>query len=277
LKSPRQSKAEAEFAVQVLPLVSGVQLPYPATAHTRSKIPAGYGVQEQCLPFTAATSLGCVVTAPIAFGLCPPNDVPADARPFRSPLDRLGSGDARDPRVFYVKDDVTCSFVGNAFTFDAIGLPEATGRAAATLVEPGISFFDRRDQNDLFKLHLPYIFQTPHEIDSLFLPAINRELAGLSVLAGLVETDWYAHPVNLVIRKPPSGMSLRVHAGDPVAQVVFVPRQNRRPSISVLPHHARAARDLRRALGDCYRCHEQDRSAYKRLARRQSAAVPDKA
>jgi hypothetical protein len=74
--------------VQVFPLVPKVVLPRPAPATTRSHVPTGYGVQEQCLPFTAATALGFLIGSPIAFGLCPPGDVPPDGHAFRSPLDR---------------------------------------------------------------------------------------------------------------------------------------------------------------------------------------------
>jgi len=38
---------------------------------------------------------------------------------------------------------------------------------------------------------------------------------------GLVETDWYAHPVDLVLKRPVEG-PLHVRAGDTVAQVQFV-------------------------------------------------------
>ena len=275
MKTPPRPDAEAGLVVQLLPLVKGVPLPCPAPAHTRRQVPAGYGVQEQCLPFTAATAIGYLVPAPITFGLCLPHDVPADAKSFRSPIERPGSA-SEDPRVFYVEDDPSCSFVGNAFSLDATGLAQATRRTAGDLVEPGISFFDRDDQDDLFKLHLPYIVRTPQAVDTLFLPPLNRDVADLAVLAGLVETDWYAHPVNLVIRKPPTGRALHVRAGDPVAQVVFVPRPYRKPELTVLPHHARSARDLRQALGDWYRRHAEDRSAYKRLARLQSESTQEK-
>lgn len=260
--------------MRVLPLVRHVKLPYPASARTRTAIPPGYGVQEQCLPFTSATALGYVIPAPISFGLCQPDEVPAHARAFRSPLDRPGPEGFKDPRVYYVKDDPTCRFVGNAYTFDAIGLAESTGHPPDTLIEPGISFFDREDQDELFKLHLPYILRTPPGIASLFLPAINREVPALPVLAGLVETDWYANPVNLVIRKPHGGKSLHIDAGELVAQVVFVPHCCRQPELAILPHHARVARDLRLALADWYRRHAKDRSAYKKLARKQHGHVP---
>ena len=73
-------------------------------------------------------------------------------------------------------------FVGNAYTF--ADLP-----AGSPVLEPGISFFDREDQQDRFKLHLPYVWRTPQEIDTLFLPSLNRPSRGLEVQSGLVETD----------------------------------------------------------------------------------------
>jgi hypothetical protein len=133
--------------------------------------------------------------------------------------------------------------------------------------QPGISFFDRQDQADLFKLHLPYIWRTPPEVDTLFLPLINRSGPGLPLLTGLVETDWYAHQVNLVFSRPGPGQSVHIAAGDPVAQVIFIERSQRRPTLKVLPEHARLARDLKDELAEWYRCKEADRSAYKKLAR----------
>src|SRR4029453_2134102 len=79
---------EAMTEVQIFPLVSNVVLPVPAPATTRSQVPPGYGVQEQCLPFTAATALGFLIPSPITFGLCLPTDVPPDGHAFRSPIDR---------------------------------------------------------------------------------------------------------------------------------------------------------------------------------------------
>src|SRR5215813_835472 len=104
--------------VQFLPLVPGAVLPTAPGATTRAPVPAGYGVQEQCLPFTAATALGLLVRSPIGFGLCAIDEVPAGARAFRSPLE---TETARgDRRVFYIVDDPICRFIGNAFTFDAL-------------------------------------------------------------------------------------------------------------------------------------------------------------
>jgi len=252
--------------VKLLPLVPGVALPKAAPAGTREHVPRGYGVQEHCLPFTAANALGLLIGSPITFGLCPPPEVPPASHAFRSPLDGAGQ-DAHDDdgRVFYVTDDPGCRFVGNAFTLDEIPLRGPGGGRRFRPVEPGISFFDREDQGDLFKLHLPYLWRTPPDVDCLFLPALNR--TGLSVLAGLVETEWYANPVNLVVRRPPPGRSVHIEAGEPIAQAVFIERSHRRPTLEVLASHARAARDLRAGLAEWYQQHARDRSAYKRLAR----------
>src|SRR5688500_20186970 len=54
--------------INLLPLVSGVDLPTVAPAVARSDIPPGYGVQEQCLPFTAATALGFLINSPSPLG-----------------------------------------------------------------------------------------------------------------------------------------------------------------------------------------------------------------
>jgi hypothetical protein len=254
--------------VQVFPLVPKVGLPTPAPATTRSHVPTGYGVQEQCLPFTAATALGFLIGSPIAFGLCPPADVPPDGHAFRSPLDRPSlDGTFTDERVFYVKDDLHCRFIRNAFTLEPMEIADAHGKRSFAPVQPGLSFFEREDQPDLFKLHLPYVWRTPPEVDLLFVPAINRSAQGLTVLSGLVEADWYAHPVNLVMRKPRGNQSVHIMTGEPIAQAIFVARSNRRPTLQVIASHARAARDFRARLLGWYQQHGEDRSAYKKLAR----------
>ena len=254
--------------INILPLVSGVALPTAAPAVARSEIPPGYGVQEQCLPFTAATALGFLINSPLTFGFCLQSDVPAGVRTFSSPFDasrqQRQDYSPADERLFYVKDDPSCRFLKNAFTVDPI---EIGGNQLLTPVLPGISFFDREDQRDLFKIHLPYIWRTPPDVDTLFLPGINRPNQALEVLIGLVETDWYAHPVNMVIRRPPVGDSLHIAAGETIAQAVFIARSQRRPSLKILASHARLTRDLRSELVEWYKAHEQDRSAYKKIAR----------
>ena len=192
--------------VQVFPLVSKITLPVAAPAGTRSHPPEGYGVQEHCLPFTSATALGFLIKSPISFGLCAPRDVPHDGHAFRSPLaPKRSPQNGGDDPVFYVKDDPNCCFLKNAFTLDVL---DDTKSGWLAPKEPGISFFDREDQLDLFKLHLPYIWRTPTEVDALFLPVINRSSPGLTMLSGLVETDWYASQVNLVFGQPIGGARL---------------------------------------------------------------------
>jgi len=160
------------FELTLIPLVPSVNLPGVASARTRSEIPSGRGVQEECLPFTAANALGLLIPSPIEFGLCMPEDVPPGCRAFRSPLNRAGSdGQYADPKVFFVFDRPDCRFIGNAYEFEDI---PGTGSQPVVLREPGISFFDREDQHDVFKLHLPYIWRTPESIDTLFLPLLNR-------------------------------------------------------------------------------------------------------
>lgn len=254
--------------VQIFPLVPDVALPAPAQATTRRHIPAGYGVQEHCLPFTAANALGFLIQSPITFGLCPPGEIPPGGHAFRSPLVPNIETSA-DGRLFYVLDDPRCRFVKNAFTFDPLEINDQRGKRQFNPVQPGLSFFDREDQQDLFKLHLPYIWRTPTEVDALFLPAINRQTQQLIMLSGLVETDWYANPVNLIFRQPPRGVSIHIKTGDTVAQVIFLARAQRRPTLKVLPTHARLARDLRATLVDWYQLHARDRSVYKKLARSQ--------
>src|SRR6185369_9033950 len=186
--SPSGSVDEAH--VQLVPLVPNVALPRRPSPRTRLDVPPGYGVQEQCLPFTAATALGLVIPSPIRFGHCPHGDVPQGCRAFRSPLPSTGPW---TDWVFYVEDDPRCRFSGNAYTV----LESPSGRTP----EPGISFFDRQDQQDFFKLHLPYVWRTPPDVDTLFGPLLNRAACALEVQSGLVETDWYANPVNMILRK----------------------------------------------------------------------------
>jgi hypothetical protein len=256
--------------VNILPLVPGVGLPTAAPAVARSEIPPGYGVQEQCLPFTAATALGFLIKSPITFGFCLPADVPAGAHSFRSPFD---TERCDDQRLFYVKDDPSCGFLKNAFMVEPMEIAGPAGKQILTPVLPGLSFFEREDQRDVFKIHLPYIWRTPPEVDTLFLSGINRPNHALEILIGLVETDWYAHPVNMVCRKPPAGESLHIVAGETLAQAIFISRSHRRPSLKVLASHARLTRDLRSELIEWYKLHDQDRSAYKKIARSQHGQV----
>ena len=202
--------------VTLVPLVPNVRLPRVASARTRATVPSGYGVREQCLPFTAASALGVLIPSPIRFGLCRPDELPPGCRSFRSPLEQpKPQGRFADPRLFYVFDDPDCDFSGNAYQLTSDPRPDSCPTKGR---EPGLSFFDRKDQQNLFKLHLPYIWRTPTGLDSLFLPPLNRSAHGFGVACGLVETEWYANPVNLILGKPPG--SVHVAAGDPIAQVI---------------------------------------------------------
>lgn len=249
--------------ITLVPLVPNVILPQPASAHTRAQVPSGYGIQEQCLPFTAASALGFLIPSPIRFGVCSPSDVPQGCHAFRSPLDRpAADGRFADPRVVYVADNPDCRFRGNAYELEGIPVD-----GSATIPEPGISFFDRQDQQDLIKLHLPYVWRTPESVDILFLPLLNRSAQGLDVQSGLVETDWYVSPVNLVLRKPSGSSSAHFAAGDPVAHAILIPRHLRRPALEVAPRHTRLSRETRKSLAEWDKQHAEDHNAYKALAR----------
>jgi len=246
--------------VSIVPLVPHLALPQASSAHTRAPVPPGPGVQEHCLPFTAASALGLLIPSPIRFGWCHTHEVPAEGLPFRSPV-RVAGGEPPDSRLFYVVNDQRCRFNGNAFAIEGV----FNGR---DLQEPGISFFDRPDQQDLFKLHLPYIWRTPEAVDTLFGPLINRAAQaahGLEVVSGLVETDWYASPVNLVIRMPP--VSVHVQAGELIAHAVLIARSLRRPAIEISADHSRLSRETRKGLAQWEEQHASDHQAYKQLAR----------
>ena len=247
--------------VTIIPLVPNLTLPSAASPRTRSAIPEGYGVQEQCLPFTAASGLGFLIPSPIRFGFCIPEEAPEGCRMFRSPIELpLTEGERPDRRVFYVFDNPDCLFRGNAYHCE--GIPD---KNSAPMLEPGISFFDRPDQQHLFKLHLPYIWRTESEVDTLFLPLLNRSGKGAEVQCGLVETDWYANSVNLILAKPVS--PLHVNVGDLVAHAVCIPRHLRRVGLTVAPLHSRLNRETRNQVAEWHRHHNKERSLYKSLAR----------
>jgi hypothetical protein len=247
----------------IVPLAPNVALPRMATARTRISVPSGYGVQEQCLPFTAASALGVLIPSPIRFGFCIPEQLPNGCRAFRSPLNKPGAdGSYPEPRVFYVFDNPDCRFAGNAYEFKGVS---ASGSPATSVQEPGLSFFNRDDQPNLIKLHLPYIWRTADSVDTLFLPLLNRPAPQLEVRCGLVETDWYASPVNLVLGIPPG--PVHVAAGDLVAQAMLVPRTLRRPMLEFAAEGAPISLQARISLADWDRQHAEDRSIYKILAR----------
>lgn len=253
------------------PLVPNARLPFRAVAAVRSPIPAGYGVQEQCVPFVAASAMGLLIPAPFSFGICRPDEVPTEGRAFDPPPIARPAG---DPRCFYVVDDASCQFSGNSFAVEPVLVPDDAGatREIRPLV-PGVSFFDRNDQAGLFKIHLPWVLRTDEGLDSLYMAPINRQ-SPLEVIAGLVETDWYAHPVNLVVRRP--SQSLHVRGGDVLAQVIITTRELRRQSVDVVDSASGDAEEQRAALGRWFAAHHLDRSAYRHLAR-ESRGTPERA
>ena len=247
----------------IVPLVPNVRLPRVASARTRATVPSGYGIREQCLPFTAASALGVLIPAPIRFGLCRPDELPLGCRAFRSPLEQEEPyGGFVDPRLFYVFDDRDCGFSGNAYQLTGDSRPAS---CSSKRFEPGLSFFDRKDQQNLFKLHLPYIWRTPAGLDALFLPPLNRSAHGFGVACGLVETEWYASSVNLVLGKPPG--SVHVAAGDPLAQVILVPRSLRRSTLELAAADSQLYSQVLTDRAQWDRQLAEDRSAYKMLAR----------
>lgn len=246
-----------------VPLVAIARLPNLASARTRTEVPPGYGVREQCVPFTAASALGVLIPSPIRFGLCRPDELPAGSRTLRSPVEQMdAAGRFADTRLFYVFDDPDCSFFGNAYELTADPRKSCPFRGR----EPGLSFFDRKDQQNLFKLHLPYIWRTPLGLDCLFMPPLNRSSRGFGVACGLVETDWYASPINLVLGKP-LGSSVHVAVGDPLAQAVLVPRSLRRSALEVAETPSQVYDYALRELAEWDQQIAEDRSAYKILAR----------
>lgn len=255
----------------LLALVPDAPLPWRAPAATRSPVPPGYGVQEQCLPFTAACALGLLVPAPFDFGLCAAADVPAGAIPFMPPDVARSAG---DERVFYVRNHAASRFFGNAFDADPLPFTDAQGQHLEMRPQqPGISFMDRPDQTLFFKLHLPWVLRTAAGVDTFFGPPINRA-APLDVLVGLVETDWYAHPVNLVIRRPAQG-ALHIQRGAIIAQAHCVQREARRIEPELISRDSEQAVQLREELRHWFAAHQADRSTYRRQARSQQGHIRD--
>jgi hypothetical protein len=264
------TEMNAAFTLTIVPLVPNAALPRSASARTRLAVPPGYGVQEQCLPFTAASALGVLIPSPIRFGYCIPDDVPKGCRTFRSPLDKpMADGRWADPRVFYVFDNPECRFVGNAYDFTGVSV---SGSTSCSVQEPGLSFFDRDDQRSLLKLHLPYVWRTPESLDTLFLPLLNC-CAHFEVKCGLVETDWYNSPVNLVLGMSPGPTHVRI--GDPVAQAIFVPRNLRQPTLDFVPESSQLSLDVRAGLAEWDKLHAENRSAYKLLVRSARGTSPE--
>ena len=101
----------------------------------------------------------------------------------------------------------------------------------------------------------------------------DRSAHGLEVQSGLVETDWYSSPVNLVLRKSAGLASVHLGAGDLVALAILIPRHLRRPALEVAQSHARLSRETRKGLAEWDTQHARDRSVYKSLARSRHGRV----
>lgn len=253
------------FRIEIISLVTKFRSPAPSSPRTREALPSGYGTREQCRPFVAAAAIGLSIPSPFAWGFCMPDDVPASARAFRSPV----SGGCTE-RLFYVQDDP-----GYGFSHNQFNIPDDVAQLAGPVVIPGLSFFNRSDQQDLVKLHLPYIFRTREDCGLLFLPPMNRSNSReLTVLSGLVETGWYTDAVNLVLQLPPAQESVHIDAGEPIAQVVPMFMDATRPNLVRQDQHLRKTRETLSAMSDWKALHQKDRSAYKRLSRAHNA--PDK-
>lgn len=252
---------ETGAAIEIIGLVQKFHPPVPASPRTRDKVPAGYGTREQCRPFVAAAGIGLTIPSPISWGYCKPADVPQHARSFQSPV----NGGCLD-RVFYVQDDPAFGFVRNQFA-----VPAKIEKIAGRLVLPGLSFFDREDQQTLVKVHLPYIFRTINDAGLLFVPPVNRKSSnGLVMMSGLVESGWYPDAVNLAFELPPYPDSVHVAAGDPLAQVLSVNMAAASTDVKLLEPHRRKVRDTLESLVEWRQQHEADRSAYKKIAKQKN-------
>jgi hypothetical protein len=255
---PVAASAAAGPVVQIVGLVDRFLPPRPPGARTRPSVPRGYGTREQCQPFAAAAACGLAIPSPISWGVAPASELPPDARPFRSPV----RGDVTDDRWCYVVDDERLGFLANSF-----GLSTWAARHTGTAPIPGISFFDRPDQQGLLKIHLPYSWRTSAGLAILVVDPINRPHAsGLRVVAGLVETAWYANPINLVLELPPPPAAIHLHAGEPLAQAVVVRLADTDPEARVVVDLADAGPQLD-DIRAWRAAHARNRSAYKRLAR----------
>lgn len=252
----------------VVGLVARFLPPGPASPRTRDRPPPGYGVREQCLPFTAAAALGLAIPSPFAWGFCHPAEVPPGGRAFRSPV----AGGCPE-RMFYIRDDSALGFARNAFA-----IPHEIQARIGPAPMPGLSFFDRADQQDQVKLHLPYVWRTAVGVNLLFLAPLNRPRPdGLTLVAGLVESDWYPNPVNLVLTLPPTPGAVHVAAGETIAQAVPVPAALRESRLDSLEPHRREALNLLDDMRGWREAHDRDRSAYKRLSRSRHGRLPEPA
>ena len=76
---------------------------------------------------------------------------------------------------------------------------------------------------DHFGISAGYYLQTPPGFVSLLIPAL-RSPAGLRVVSGLIETDWYPRPIFIVFERPAAGECIQLEYRMELARVVVVPR-----------------------------------------------------
>ena len=246
------------FRIEIISLVNKFRSPAPSSPRTRENVPSGYGTREQCRPFVAAAALGFSIPSPFGWGFCLPDDVPTGARSFRSPI----TGGCAD-RLFYVLGDPAYGFEHNQFS-----VPDEIAKLAGPFLIPGLSFFNRSDQQDMVKLHLPYIFRTHEDCGILFLPPINRDNGRRpNIMSGLVETGWYADAVNLAIGLPSMPSAIHIAAGETIAQAVPMAMDAAKSDLVLLAQHRRKARDTLSGMAEWKSQHDKDRSAYKRLSK----------
>lgn len=243
------------------PLVPNVPLPVAAAMPPAAAGPAA-GARAGGLPAAAAAGTGLLIPSPIGFGWCRADELPAGAHPVAGPV---GDGEDGAPRLLYVRDQPACRFERNVFHCAPFRSRDAHGRLLTHKLEPaGVGLVEGVERGELFRLQLPYVLRTPPGMDSLLLPPLHRP-GPLAVAPRLVETDWYAGPLELILRRPAG--SVHVAAGDVVAQLVLLYREARQAALRVLAAGSAAARALQDDVVRWQVQHGGDRSAYERLAR----------
>src|SRR5262245_31099957 len=98
-----------------------------------------------------------------------------------------------------------------------------------------------------------YVSHSPPDRYVVCLAAKNRTIQRMKVQSGLVETDWYSSPVNMILRKPSN--PIHFSEGEEVAQVILVSRAQRNPNIEILQSHSRLSRETRKSLTEWYAQH----------------------
>lgn len=248
------------LSVTVIPLAKTIQCPGPSSKKTRPSVPTGYGRREQCRPFVEANGLGLTIPSPFSWGYCMPDDVPSGARAFRSPVP--GGCPAR---VFYVLDEPALCFSGNQYS-----VPENVMARTGPIAIPGLSFFERPDQQRQIKLHLPYVMRTRDGVGLLFTTPVNRPRSdGLQLLSGLVETAWYADAVNMVFVLPERDHPVHIQSNEPLAQAIPLPMAATRTKVNCAEAHRKQTRVTLDAMADWRAQKSSDRAAYKRIAKAQ--------